>query len=191
MGEEMSDGNEPAGGDGFALARERYEAGRDAVAAIAADLGIGAQALIVRARREGWRLRGKPSKKAIGTRETIARLKGLLQRRLAEFETQINVLGAEANAASSEREIRSMNTLVRTLEKVLELERKDRAHRHKRRKDHKQFDDAERDQLADKLAALGREWAGKQAEPASDPGGDAGAEPRFSLLGPRAPATAA
>lgn len=175
MGEEMSDGNEPAGGDVFALARERYEAGRDAVAAIAADLGIGAQALIARARREGWKLRGKPSKKAIGTRETIARLKGLLQRRLAEFETQINVLGAEANAASSEREIRSMNTLVRTLEKVLELERKDRAHRHKRRKDHKQFDDAERDQLADKLAALGREWAGKQAEPASDPGGDAGA----------------
>ena len=45
----------------------------------------------------------------------------------------------------SERDIRAMNTLVRTLEKVLELERKERARRIAKRKHDKRFDDAERD----------------------------------------------
>ena len=70
-----------------------------------------------------------PAKKAQGTRATLARFKALLQQRLSEFEAQIGTLSAEASAATSERDIRAMNTLVRTLEKVLELERKERARR--------------------------------------------------------------
>lgn len=76
----------------------------EAVAEIAAGLGINAQALIARARREGWKLRGGSTRRAIGTRETIARLKGLLQKRLSELEGQIGELGREADAASIERE---------------------------------------------------------------------------------------
>jgi DNA anti-recombination protein RmuC len=102
----------------------RYEDGKEQVSAIAAEAGMTAQALTNRARASGWKLRSAAKKKQIGTRETIARLKALLQQRLSELEGQIDTLSEQATAATSERDIRAMNTLVRTLEKVLELERK-------------------------------------------------------------------
>ena len=158
MGDGMSGGGDgPAAEAIWASARQRYEQGAEAVSAIAADLRITAQALTTRARTLGWKLRGTTKKKKAGTRETIQRLKSLLQQRLSELEAQIGVLGEAASAASSERDIRAMNTLVRTLEKVLELERKDRAQRSKQRKLSRDFDDAEREALADKLDALRRE----------------------------------
>ena len=159
MGEKMSGaGDEPAPAALWARVRERYENGIEAVTTIAADAGITRQALAARARSEGWRLRA--SKKAQGTRATLARFKALLQQRLSEFEAQIGTLSAEANAATSERDIRAMNTLVRTLEKVLELERKERARRTAKRKQDRRFDDAEREALAAKLAGLHRELHG-------------------------------
>ena len=157
MGHEMSGGGDGPAPDGFwATARQRYEAGQETVSAIAVEAGITAQALTNRARVEGWKLRGAGTKKA-GTRETIARLKALLQQRLGELESQIGTLSEQATAATSERDIRAMNTLVRTLEKVLELERKERAQRKQQRKAHKQFDDAGREALAAKLDGLHRE----------------------------------
>jgi len=159
------DGDEPAADALWVSARQRYERGEEAVAAIAADVGLTAQALTVRARTEGWTLRRKAKPRSAGTRETIQRLKDLLQQRLSELESQIGALGAEATATNSERDIRAMNTLVRTLEKVLELERKDRAQRSKQRKLNRAFDDAEREALADKLDGLRRELAD-----AGDPG---------------------
>jgi hypothetical protein len=170
-------GDEPAAEAVWASARQRYEGGVDAVSAIAADLGITAQALTSRARRDGWRLRSGGSKKATGTRETIARLKGLLQQRLTDLENQIGALGEAATATSSERDIRAMNTLVRTLEKVLELERKDRAQRGKQRKLTRDFDDAEREALADKLDGLRRELCGGADDPAAECPRNAAAEP--------------
>ena len=161
MGEKMSGaGDEPAPAALWARVRERYEHGIEAVTTIAADAGITRQALAARARSEGWRLRA--SKKAQGTRATLARFKALLQQRLSEFEAQIGTLSAEANAATSERDIRAMNTLVRTLEKVLELERKERARRTAKRKQDRRFDDAEREALAAKLEGLHRELHGGQ-----------------------------
>ena len=162
MGQAMSgNGEEPLPDAFWASVRQRYEAGKESVSAIAAEAGYSVQALVSRARAGGWRLRGSTSRKAIGTRETIARLKALLQQRLGDLETQIGALGQAATAATSERDIRSMNTLVRTLEKVLELERKDRAQRSKQRKQQRQFDDAEREALAEKLEGLRRELAGE------------------------------
>ena len=151
-------GDEPAAEAVWASARQRYEAGVEAVSAIAGGLKISAQALTTRARALGWKLRGAGKKKSAGTRDTIQRLKSLLQQRLTDLETQIGALGEAASAASSERDIRAMNTLVRTLEKVLELERKDRAQRGKQRKLHRGFDDAEREALADKLDGMRREF---------------------------------
>lgn len=101
------------------------------------------------------------------TRNTIARLKTLLQARLAELESQIGDLGAAVNEAASERDIRAVNTLVRTLEKVLELERKDRAQRSRRRKTERALDDAERHALADRLERLRDQWLAEQAGPAA------------------------
>ncbi len=190
MGDEMSsDGDEPAPAAVWARAKERYEHGLEALAAIAAEAGITRQALVVRARNEGWKLRGyaKPwAARAQGTRATLARFKALLQQRLTEFEAQIGTLSAEASAATSERDIRAMNTLVRTLEKVLELERKERARRIARRKHDKRFDDAERDALADKLAGLQRELLAERSRldtEAADARGDTGDQPRLADVG--------
>lgn len=168
MGEEMTDGERPAAAADWDRARQRYETTSEAVTAIAADLGITRQALLARARRDGWTLRSAARPRRSGTRDTIARLKVLLQQRLGELESQIGSLGVEATAASSERDIRAMNTLVRTLEKVLELERKDRAQRSRKRREHRAFDDAERDALAERLEALHREWTGEAAEPLAE-----------------------
>ncbi len=165
MGQAMSgNGEEPLPAAFWAAVRQRYEAGKESVSAIAAAANIPAQALTAKARAGGWKLRGHGSKKAAGTRETIARLKALLQQRLGDLESQIGALGEAATAATSERDIRSMNTLVRTLEKVLELERKDRAQRSKQRKQQRQFDDAEREALAEKLEGLRQELAEEEGE---------------------------
>jgi hypothetical protein len=169
MGHGMSgSGDEPVPDAFWVSVRQRYETGSETVAAIAAGANLSAQALTSRARAEGWRLRGKPAAKPAGTRETIARLKALLQQRLGDFESQIGALGEAATAATNERDIRSMNTLVRTLEKVLELERKDRAQRSKQRKAQRQFDDAEREALADKLEGLRQELANEAADEAAE-----------------------
>ena len=168
MGHEMSGGGDEPAPDGFwASARQRYEGGQEAVSAIAVEAGITAQALTKRARLEGWKLRGAGTKKA-GTRETIARLKALLQQRLGDLESQIGTLSEQATAATSERDIRAMNTLVRTLEKVLDLERKERVQRKQQRKAHKHFDDAEREALADKLDGLHRELQQRQSDRDAD-----------------------
>ena len=95
MGQAMNGGKDGPPADGFwATARQRYEDGREAVSAIATDAGISPQALTRRAKAEGWKLRGSTKKKPVGTRETIARLKTLLQRRLTELEAQIGDLRA-------------------------------------------------------------------------------------------------
>jgi hypothetical protein len=189
MGEQMSGaGTDPAPAALWARVRERYENGIEPVTAIAADAGISRQALSSRARAEGWKLRSAPQHaKPQGTRGTLTRFKALLQQRLTEFEAQIGSLSAEASAATSERDIRAMNTLVRTLEKVLELERKERARRIARRKHDRRFDDTERETLADKLEGLRRELgAGRasMAEPPAEPQPGAGAEPGLAQLGP-------
>ena len=173
MGEDMSgDGEQPAPAAVWARVRERYENGIEALATIASDAGITRQALVVKARAEGWKLRGyvqSRTTKPQGTRATLARFKALLQQRLSEFEAQIGTLSAEASAATSERDIRAMNTLVRTLEKVLELERKERARRIAKRKHDKRFDDAEREALAEKLTVgAGGYIGGRSLEKVAD-----------------------
>lgn len=178
------------GGTDWLQVRRDYEAGLLPVAQIAAAAGINSNKLTAQARREGWALRGKARIKTQGTRETIARLKALLQRRLAELESQLGTLGEEADAASSEREIRSMNTLVRTLEKVLELERKDRAGRARRRHEHKRFDDAERDALARRLEALHDLWSREEAQSGAAGEPDPRLEPGLAELGQAEPASA-
>ena len=185
----MSGAGDELAPDAFwARVRERYEEGRESVTSIAADTGITRQALTNRARSDGWRLRGVAKGKPGGTRETLQRFKALLQQRLSEFEAQIGSLSAEASAATSERDIRAMNTLVRTLEKVLELERKERARRTARRKQERRFDDAEREALAEKLMGLQREILAERARLDAGPAehaATADAEPRLADVGPR------
>ena len=172
----MSGAPDEAGAPDWALLRHDYETGAATATAIAARAGMNRQQLVARARREGWSPPPGTAARA-GTRETIRRLKALLQQRLGELEAQIGSLGAEASAASSERDIRAMNTLVRTLEKVLELERKDRARRHKRSRERRRFDDAEREALAQRLEALNRAAADQADDPADVEPGGVGVQP--------------
>jgi hypothetical protein len=70
------------------------------------------------------------------------------------MESQISVLGEDISALAGERDIRATNTLVRTLEKVLELEHKERKQRHLRQRQNRKLDDSERNELARRLVAL-------------------------------------
>ena len=144
--------------EGWAGIRARYEAATETVAQIAADIDTTPHKLTLRARAEGWLLRSSRAKKSQSTRDTIKRLKDLLQNRLTQLESQIGEIGAEISALASERDIRATNTLVRTLEKVLELEHKERKQRSTRARQNRKLNDAERDELARRIEAL-------QAEP--------------------------
>ena len=136
----------------------KYEDPAQDLSGIAATLGINKFRLVIEARLRGWKLRGakriKSSAATNSTRGTIQRFKELLQNRLAQLETQIGALGDDVTAANSERDIRAVNTLVRTLEKVLELERKDRNIRARKIKQRRDLNDAERAELVRRIASL-------------------------------------
>ncbi len=96
----------------------------------------------------------QPRKKSQTTKQTIQRLKAILQSRLAHLETQIDQIGEELTALGNERDIRSTNTLVRTLEKVLELEHKERKQRTSRARQNRKFNDADRAEITRRIENL-------------------------------------
>ena len=185
--------------------RARYEAGEERVDAIARSIGMARITLSMKALKEGWKMRGvkvvkakvktksKPadSDKPPSTRETIQRLKEMLQQRVTQLEQELRDLGTEVNALSNERGIRSVNMLVRTIEKVLDLERNDKLKRKKAIRDFKYFDDEQRRQLAAKIERLEAERDRDLvvADPAD--GGSGGTEQPVALLGEAGPAAAA
>jgi hypothetical protein len=183
----------------WAHIRMRYEQDQETVVSIASDVGLAGISLSRLAKKWGWLLRGKlkpvPQPKAPAkldnTATTIKRLKEVLQQRLVQLEAQVQDIGAEVSALSTEREIRSANILVRTIEKVLDLERKDRLRRRKETRDFKYFDEQQRQQLAEKIGRLQRTWRGPEniEKPADD--GSGGTEQPVALLGQTEPTTAA
>jgi hypothetical protein len=184
-----SESESPAGDLLWQQARTDYETTATDLNAIAQALGVNRSKLIAEARNRGWKLRG--AGKSNSTRATIQRFKDLLQKRLAQLEGDINEIGAELTSAASERDIRPVNMLVRTLEKVLDLERKDRTSRARKRKERRKFDDAARDELARCIRGLRREGGGNPSEPQPETG--AGREPVAGLaeLGTDQPANSA
>jgi uncharacterized protein (UPF0335 family) len=195
----MTDTNPPPGEPAWADIRVRYEKGEEKVEAIAAGLGMSRLALSLKALKDGWTLRGKrraaaktqakakrkqatPSRPE-STRETILRLKDMLQKRVTQLEEELRAIGSEVNALNSERGINSVNTLVRTLDKVLELERKDKLKRKQARHDHKYFDDEQRRQLAAKIERLEAERDRDLVVADPDGGRGDGTEQPVALLG--------
>lgn len=202
----MTETQSPPGEPAWEHIRARYEKGEEKVEAIAAEIGLTRIALSMKALREGWRLRGKrkvkagkeaaavapPARgKAETTRATIHRLKDMLQQRLTHLEEELRILGKEVSSIEAERGIKSVNTLVRTLEKVIDLERKDKLKRKQTREQHKYFDDEQRRQLAAKIDRLEAERDGGVALPHADAGGSGGAEQPVALLGADGPAASA
>jgi hypothetical protein len=195
----------PPGDPAWADIRARYEKGEERVDAIASGIGMTRFSLSLRALKEGWTLRGKPKSatprakakaatpapKHESTRDTILRLKDMLQKRVTQLEEELREIGSEVNALNSERGIKSVNTLVRTLEKVLDLERKDKLKRKQQRTGHKYFDDEQRRQLAEKIDRLEAERDRELALPDAGPARGGGTEQPVALLGETGPATAA
>jgi hypothetical protein len=182
----------------WAQVRLRYEQDQETVAAIALDMGMAGISLSKLAKAWGWRLRGKlkavaKKKKQIKletTAATVKRLKDILQKRVTQVENQLKEIGADVSALATEREIRSTNTLVRTLEKVLDLERKDRRRNLSQARDFKYFDDAQRGALADKIEKLQHEWRGDESLDSIADQGGSGTEQSVALLGEAEQATA-
>ncbi len=184
----------------WAHVRMRYEQDQETVASIAEDVGLASITLSKRAKAWGWILRGrlkpvpKPKPvvktKAETTTVTIKRLKDILHQRVTQLETQLKDINEEVSALSTEREIRSTNTLVRTIEKVLDLERKERQRKVKQTRDFKYFDDAQRGALADKIERLQHEWRSEETIDQPAASGSGGAEQPVALLGEAEPTAA-
>jgi hypothetical protein len=180
----MSNANETSAGELlWQDARIKYEDPAQDLGAIAETLGISRYRLVIAAKARGWKLRTARKAAASSTRATIQRFKELLQNRLAQLETQINALGDDVSAANSEREIRAVNTLVRTLEKVLELERKDRTHRARKIRQHRDLNDAERDEIVRRIASLRPRQDGSELCHTAGPTDGSGDADGLALLG--------
>ncbi len=185
----------------WAAIRLRYEQDQETVAAIAGEMGLAGVSLSRLAKKWGWTLRGKikaavkkktkAKDKPESTAATIKRIKDILRQRVSQIEEQLKQINEDVTAISTEREIRSTNTLVRTIEKVLDLERKDRQRKVKQTREFKYFDDEQRRQLADKIEKLQHEW--REPETVNDTAdqGSGGVEQPMALLGEATKATAA
>jgi len=167
----------------WAALRLRYEQAEETVAQIATSAGIMPKALSQRARRAGWTMRAGDRAKSESTKQTLRRLKDIIQNRLRQLEGEIGKIGEEVNALSNERDIRSANTLVRTLEKVLELEHKERKQRVKHTQEKRRMDDAGRDELARRIESLGEAGPGEDFVPPVETTGGASAAVGLAALG--------
>jgi uncharacterized protein (UPF0335 family) len=186
--------------------RARYEAGSEKVTDIAASIGMSRIALSLYALKQGWKLRNRkkssPRKataqkatvgkaKAEATRQTIMRLKEMLQARVTQLENELKLIGGEVDALGNERGIKSLGLLVRTIEKVLDLERKDKLKRKQATREFKYFDDEQRRQLAAKIERLEAERDSGLAGTVPADGGGGGTEQSVALLGADGEPTAA
>jgi uncharacterized protein (UPF0335 family) len=186
--------------DDFAWAQAKllYEETKEPVKQIAASLGMSGIALSLKAMKLGWKMRGlsKPQRKkreakAVTTADALKRMKELLQERITHLESEIKELGEDVSQLGNERGLRSMNLLVRTLDKVLDLERKDKLKRKRDAHNFKHFDEQQRAALAAKIERLETQWTGEALVEDGDRSGSTGAEPPVALLGEAGPATAA
>jgi hypothetical protein len=181
----------------WASIRLRYEQDQEAVEVIAEDVGMHRMGLSLLAKKLGWKLRTKPAvfprslTKGETTAATMKRVKDILQSRLSELEEQIKAIGVEVDAITSERQMRSTNLLVRTLEKVIDLERKERARKRKENELTKYFDDGQREALAEKIGRLRGKWIGRATVEQIAQGGSDRAEQPVALLGEAGPAASA
>ena len=188
--------------------RARYEAGAEKLDHIANEIGLSRITLSLKAKALGWKLRGSgrhlqpatppPSAEATParpaksetTKQTLRRLKDVLQKSLHGLEGAIVEIGKEVKTSDNERELRATNTLVRTLEKVLELEHKERKQRSRRIKDAARLNDAERDELARRVIGLCQPGAGETAEPQTEDRGSAETSVGMEPVGAQGPASA-
>jgi hypothetical protein len=194
----------PPGDPAWEQIRARYEAGEEKVKAIAEEIGLNLQQLSTRAKKFGWKLRNaakaakkkvkatasavEAAKKPETTQATLMRLKEMLQQRIVHLEAEVKEIGEEVNALANDKQIKAVNLVVRTLEKVLELERKDKLKRKQQGRKYRYFDRDQRRALAEKIDRL--EGARQDAREALGAPRGGGAEQPVALLGAAGSASA-
>lgn len=177
--------DEPRSPDAAAWARirERYEHTAEHVGVIAQSIGMTQLGLSLHAKAEGWKLRRpdpkpKRSAKAKTTASdsaTIGRLRAMLQVQIADLEPKLKVT-KDKTSIRTEKTIRAMNTLVRTLEKLLDIEKHDREQGSEPDFRMRRLDEAEREALADKIERLQRSWRSEKVSVGAGP--ERGGEPQ-------------
>jgi hypothetical protein len=164
----------PAPDGGWETVRARYELREEKVTDIAASIGLTAHQLMMKAKAFGWTLRRTLESKQLLSlkgekrKDTIQRLKALLEDRITSLETEINDIKDKTNQLKQERHYRAIGTLVRTLDKVLQIERNSTSANDDARNRFKPFTDRERHALADKLERLHRQWSAEEAQQKGD-----------------------
>jgi hypothetical protein len=105
--------------------RRLYEETPATLEAIGAEVGVSATAICRRAQNEGWirsaRVRRRPkwAPQLPRRAELIARLYRAFEKQIAEVESRFGRPGAD----EGEQDARTLGTLARTLEKLIELDR--------------------------------------------------------------------
>jgi len=101
----------------WALIRAEYESGEGTVQALLERHGILAPTLYTRLGREGWTLR--KSLRATGRPALIARLAKLLERQITHLEKNMK--------GNDDKEVALLGNMAKTLEKLIDLDRKQEA----------------------------------------------------------------
>ena len=124
--------------------RLRYEGRDETVTVIAASIGMDQPELSRQAKRRGWTMRKPQQVKGASTSATIRRLKDSFQQRLHQFE----------GAASEKDDIRDTSTLLRSFERVLDLEQRHRKRKTRSQRETRRLNDAQRHELARRIVGL-------------------------------------
>jgi hypothetical protein len=110
-------------GRDWAAVRREYEEGPLTVAEISARWGIPQTTIRDRARQDGWRMRSeRPSQ----PRNRGAGLLNQLYLAVAQGLDEIGTLGPDRSAADRERDTRTLASLVKLSEKIVQLEKQAR-----------------------------------------------------------------
>ena len=154
-----------AGGINWVQIRGEYENGEFSIWDICERHGIAQTSFYRRKRRECWEPRRAIFPKAYGAGGTVnaaERLKGLVARELASIEARLG-LGEKLDTGDP---LRALHTLASAVQKILDIERKEKANDGGDRTGRLTIDDASRQALARRLETLARHW-----EIAGHPGG--------------------
>ncbi len=149
--------------------RAEYEDGEFSVADIGERHGVSQYSIYRRKRNEGWEARCAAYPKAFGAGGAVnagERLKGLVARELSSIEARLGLGGKKLDAGEP---LRALHTLASAVQKILDIERKEKAADDAGSAGRLAIDDASRLALAERLETLARHW-----ENDGDPGGARG-----------------
>lgn len=132
-------GADPPSAPDWDAIRRDYEAGQRTVEEICVEHQVQRRRFYTERQQQGWTLRRPkgpaPARAHCKQRSLAGRLVNALDRKMRQFERRLEMAAGNGNAADSERDARTLNTLARLCEKLTALQAADAAssagHRHR------------------------------------------------------------